>query len=298
MPECEVCGAADGLIYTCNECGAKHCDEHRLPEKHSCPGLAPADRTRLFSTTSSTSAGGGGMAPIDWVLGLIVLPFLIALKAVMFPFRSGTTLLASIVLVGVVASAGVGAGVIDAQDTGAPAVADAAEGFADWVVGGAGDSVDSTIGQVGSGGAEDGFDEERVEYLIHREVNERREAAGLPELHYHEGLSDDAWNHSHDMARRAYFSHTNPEGEGPQERTTTNCLVGENLAQMVWEQPTRIDGERVEIDSPEQLAEETVNGWMNSPGHRRNILDERYAAEGIGVFRDGDKVYVTQMFCV
>jgi uncharacterized protein YkwD len=48
----------------------------------------------------------------------------------------------------------------------------------------------------------------------------------------------------------------------------------------------------------EEIASQVVNGWMNSPGHRENILNARYDREGIGIAVSSDgKVYVTQNFC-
>jgi hypothetical protein len=49
----------------------------------------------------------------------------------------------------------------------------------------------------------------------------------------------------------------------------------------------------------EEIAKQVVNGWMNSPGHRANILNGRYDREGIGVAVSSDeKVYFTQDFCL
>jgi uncharacterized protein YkwD len=46
------------------------------------------------------------------------------------------------------------------------------------------------------------------------------------------------------------------------------------------------------------MAREIVEGWMDSPGHRRNILEQTYEKEGIGiVFTADDKFCVTQVSC-
>lgn len=51
-------------------------------------------------------------------------------------------------------------------------------------------------------------------------------------------------------------------------------------------------------DSPEEIAKSTVEGWMNSKGHRSNILYPYFESEGIGVVVSSDhKVYITQNFC-
>ena len=48
----------------------------------------------------------------------------------------------------------------------------------------------------------------------------------------------------------------------------------------------------------DEFAFVVVDGWMNSPGHRENILDGSYDVEGIGVAVSADeRVYVTQNFC-
>ena len=50
--------------------------------------------------------------------------------------------------------------------------------------------------------------------------------------------------------------------------------------------------------STDEIAERAVTGWMNSPGHRQNILTPRYEIEGIGVaFSADNKIYITENFC-
>jgi uncharacterized protein YkwD len=51
-------------------------------------------------------------------------------------------------------------------------------------------------------------------------------------------------------------------------------------------------------NSEGKIAETTVQGWMNSRGHRKNILFSHWRSEGIGVAIAPDgKVYITQNFC-
>ena len=51
-------------------------------------------------------------------------------------------------------------------------------------------------------------------------------------------------------------------------------------------------------DSEKELAKEIVDGWMESPGHRKNILTGAYDKIGVGVsISDSEKVYATQNFC-
>lgn len=274
---CKECGEPIDFVsgYSCKRCNSYFCSDHRLPENHIC-------------TTVSSSAEGG---KLDLVLGIGLLPALLlwkvasaSLSAIMLLFDV-RVFLAILVIVPVALFGGVGTGILTTDDvSGTPA-----EGIVSWAEDSAEDYEESRE-----------LDTAEVERLIHQEVNDRRAEHGLAELHYHEGLDDDSRRHSEDMIRRGFFAHENPDGEGPQERTTTRCGVGENIAMSYWRERITQNGKTMRIDSEEKLAESVVDGWMNSPGHRENILDERYASEGIGVAIDeeSDEVFITQMFCL
>ena len=128
---------------------------------------------------------------------------------------------------------------------------------------------------------------------MHEAINEHREAKGLQPLLWDEELAIIARNHSADMASRGYFDHDDPEGHGHPYRYEVaeypcQRSSGENLY-MTTKSPIG--------DSDEKIADLAVVGWMNSEGHRKNVLYDGYAREGIGVYvRTGD-VHVTQNFC-
>lgn len=111
-------------------------------------------------------------------------------------------------------------------------------------------------------------------------VNEIREENGLQKLILNSELSDVARLKSQDMLENNYFSHTSPTYGSPYDMMTQYGIkytfAGENLAR----------GQK----TPEQV----VNAWMNSPGHRKNILSERYTQIGVGYVANGD--YWTQHF--
>jgi uncharacterized protein YkwD len=137
-----------------------------------------------------------------------------------------------------------------------------------------------------------------AEQLVHDRVNDVRESNGLEPLEYHSGVADDARGHSLDMAERDYFAHDTPERRGILLRYPEECqVVGENIARTYWR--TELEGEDGDgrINSEVELAESVVEQWMNSPGHRENMLSSRWASEGIGIARDGSEIYVTQGFC-
>lgn len=135
---------------------------------------------------------------------------------------------------------------------------------------------------------------DEVEAEIHVKVNEIRAERGLNELEHDDEIASVARMHSQDMNERDYFSHTNPEGETPADRFgelyPSECrAVGENLAYI----QVGAGG----YGSAEEIAERIVQGWMDSEGHRENLLRENWDSEGIGVYIDDGRIDATQNFC-
>ena len=113
-------------------------------------------------------------------------------------------------------------------------------------------------------------------------VNRERMAAGLAALAPDPELTEVARRHSSDMFARSYFAHATPEGRSPFDRMREGGVrflaAGENLA----------------LAPSLQVAH---NGLMNSPGHRRNILDRQFGRLGIGIMDGGMRgLMVTQNF--
>ena len=151
-----------------------------------------------------------------------------------------------------------------------------------------------------------------LERKIHDLINREREKKGLPALLWNEQLHDIARRHSRDMARRKFFSHYDPEGRSFCDRYKaaafecgirvggTICLGAENISQdNLNYTPTRKTGKSFLAGSLEdRVAESVVKRWMNSKGHRKNILTPYFRRQGIGVSFSGDgEVYVTEDFC-
>jgi uncharacterized protein YkwD len=151
-----------------------------------------------------------------------------------------------------------------------------------------------------------------LERKIHALINRGRGKQGLSPLAWDESLSRIARGHSKDMASRSYFSHDSPEGHDfsfryRQNGYTCSLRVGntvhmgaENIfLNFRFNSVTTVNGEAYyDWNSEEQIAETTVRGWMDSPGHRKNILTPHWRSEGIGVFLSpDDKIYITQNFC-
>lgn len=152
----------------------------------------------------------------------------------------------------------------------------------------------------------------QLEKQIHSLINKERRKNGLSPLEWDDRLSGIARKHSADMAKRNYFEHHSPEGHDFSYRYKDSgytCAVhadrmtflgAENILQNnLYDSVTTVNGTAYyDWNSQEKLAVTTVNGWMNSPGHRKNILTPYTKSEGIGVvIGPGDKVYITQNFC-
>ena len=113
-----------------------------------------------------------------------------------------------------------------------------------------------------------------------RLVNEIRVQNGLRELTYNWELCRVARYKSQDMKDNKYFSHTSPVYGTPfqmmKDFGITYRSAGENIARG--------------YTSPQAV----VNAWMNSSGHRANILNASFTQIGVGYVADGN--YWTQMF--
>lgn len=147
---------------------------------------------------------------------------------------------------------------------------------------------------------------------IHQLINQERQKHGLVQLSWNDALARIARGHSRDMAMRGYFSHDSPEGSDFSDRYrregftcalrvgTTVYGGGENIFQNnLYDSVTTVN-EKAYYDwnTEEQIAKTTVQGWMASPGHRKNILTPHWRTEGVGVhLGPAEKIYITQNFC-
>jgi len=146
-----------------------------------------------------------------------------------------------------------------------------------------------------------------LEQKIHELINAERKANDREPFEWDESLSNIARAHSEDMARRKYFKHVNPEGLTPMKRAEAAgyhaCqLMGQNIYQNNLYSRVITEKKRTTYDwnSIDQIASTTVKGWMQSDGHRQNILEKNYTKQGIGVAideADDGKVYITQVVC-
>lgn len=100
-------------------------------------------------------------------------------------------------------------------------------------------------------------------------ANRERAKAGLPALAADVTLDRAAEGHAEDMAARHFFSHDTPEGRTPWDRIK---------AALQGAEPFMVMGENIAMGFAD--ADATCVGWMNSPGHRANILDRDFTLIG------------------
>ena len=156
---------------------------------------------------------------------------------------------------------------------------------------------------------------ELIEGNVHAIVNQHREAAGLLPLERDPMLDAIARAHAQDMADRNYYDHDTPEGLDPSDRANVagyECIKDRYGGQYfnrhsyymagIAENIHKVYGEW--YDNPTQMARFLMDGqghqmgWMDSYGHRQNILHHNYDRIGVGVaFNDVGDVYATQNFC-
>jgi uncharacterized protein YkwD len=128
----------------------------------------------------------------------------------------------------------------------------------------------------------------QMEMELFDEVNDRRTENDLPPLEFDETAYRAAKYHSMNMARQGFFAHESPAGQTPTDRFE---LFDFNFANRMW-------GENIAMNFnlPNPI-EATADGWMESPGHRENILEERYRYAAIGIEQNEEgHYYYTQKF--
>lgn len=108
-------------------------------------------------------------------------------------------------------------------------------------------------------------------------INRERAAHGERPLQANGRLERAAQGHTEDMVSQDYFSHYGPSGEGPASRMrATGYIYSSNIGYEVGE---NIAWGSLYMATPRAI----VEAWMQSPGHRENILDARFKNTAIGV---------------
>jgi uncharacterized protein YkwD len=127
---------------------------------------------------------------------------------------------------------------------------------------------------------------ESLELQCLSEINRLRRAYRLAPLEFNQELLPVARSYSRRMAEEGFFSHTDPEGRGTNHRLNVAGIrwraLAENIAsERGWVNPVAV----------------TVHGWMDSAGHRSNILSADFDQTAVGAWiSENGAVYFTQIF--
>lgn len=126
---------------------------------------------------------------------------------------------------------------------------------------------------------------EQIEIAVRQSINQVRQDEELLPLQHNDKLAEIARKYSRQMAENNFFSHTGDDGTTLQDRVRNGGIiywvVGENLFTST------------NVSQPVNVA---VDGWMDSPGHRENILRPVFTETGVGVWRVDNSYYITQLF--
>jgi uncharacterized protein YkwD len=115
-------------------------------------------------------------------------------------------------------------------------------------------------------------------------MNAARIAEGLPAFEWDTTLQEVAYTRARNLVVNGYFDHYAPDGESAfselAARGVSYQLAGENLARNNYPEPRTVTA--------------AIDGLMASPGHRANILEERFSRVGVAAVKDGRMwIYVT-----
>lgn len=122
-----------------------------------------------------------------------------------------------------------------------------------------------------------------IEDEVVRLINVQRANNGIQTLSSNWQAARVARTKSEDMINNNYFSHTSPIYGSPFKMLEAYGL--------------RFSAAAENIAYGQRTAQEVVNSWMNSPGHRANILSSSYTHTGVGVAKKANgTLYFTQVF--
>ncbi|KAG7385998.1 hypothetical protein PHYPSEUDO_000853 [Phytophthora pseudosyringae] len=113
--------------------------------------------------------------------------------------------------------------------------------------------------------------------LLLAAVNKERAAQGLSSLCMSSKLQSSAQKHSNDMASNNFMSHTGSDGSSMAQRITAAGFVWTAIAE--------------NVAAGQKDVATVMNSWMNSPGHRKNILSSSYKSFGCGYAYSSKSTY-------
>ncbi len=120
--------------------------------------------------------------------------------------------------------------------------------------------------------------------------NQARARQGLSSLQTDPALDSIAAAYSRRMLNESFFGHVAPDGSNLNRRLANDMQRLGRAAENLWTARGKIDWRAPGV------SQQTVENWLDSPGHRRNLLDGDFSTAGVGVAQRGDAIYVTMLY--
>ncbi len=115
-------------------------------------------------------------------------------------------------------------------------------------------------------------------------INQSRSAAGLAPVAWDAAAAELAQSHAEDMLAGQFFSHWNRDGYGPDQRAALVAGMTDAVFENIHSYGRSFeDGQPAPIEDWPQRVLDAHNGLMDSPGHRRNIMDPAHTGVGVGI---------------
>ncbi len=133
------------------------------------------------------------------------------------------------------------------------------------------------------------FEAQMIEEVM-AAANRARARQGLGPLSRDHALDSVASAYSRKMLSESFFSHVSPDGSTLKSRLGGHMQRLGRAAENLWTARGKIDWR------PSGVSQQTVDNWLDSPGHRRNLLDGEFVAAGVGVAQRGETIYVTMLY--
>ena len=125
-----------------------------------------------------------------------------------------------------------------------------------------------------------------LEQRVFQAINQVRRQHRLAPLKWNAKIAEQARSHSARMAANRFFSHEDPKFGGPADRLSAAGIDWRMCGENIFEEYGQADPAR-----------SAVRDWMQSSGHRKNILTSGFTHTGVGIAIGRDGTYtITQMF--
>ena len=123
---------------------------------------------------------------------------------------------------------------------------------------------------------------------VFRLINIERKNANLPALAWSDEILKYSSNKSEDMAKNKYFNHYDLSG-----KYTYDYMLSDGIRFNTWAENIITANNNSNVSN---VAQDMVTRWMNSSGHKKNILNPNVNSTAVGVYVSGNTIYGTQIF--